>query len=79
LDDALELTITRTDAEGNDLLTGLGETAVYNFLYEFDSGLEVDPEEDDVFSVTGSWELVLTLDDSCGHTWNNALDLCTNV
>lgn len=76
--DALGLTITRSDVVGNDLLDMFGETAVYSLVYEWDSGLTSSTEEDG-WSVSAPYELVLTLDSTCGHTWKNLNDMCTNV
>jgi hypothetical protein len=79
LEDIGTLTITRTDDEGNDLLTGMGETAVYEVALVLDGSVSIDPEDDDYLAIIGEWDLVLTLDTTCGHTFNNVDDTCTSV
>ena len=55
-----------------------GETAVHNFIYNWNNSLNPSTEEDG-WSVTAPYDLVLTLDSACGHTWNNPNDVCTNI
>lgn len=79
-EDVLELAVTRVDNEANNLLTKISETAEYTFAYTFDSSLTTsDDAEGGGWYIEGPYDMIVSLTGGCGHTWNNANDLCSNT
>jgi len=76
-EDVLTLDISRVDTDENNALNKIGDTAEYTFTYTFEDSL-IGSNAENGWWVTGPYDLILTIGGDCGHTWNNALDSCTN-